>query len=102
MSDDQKLKRKCVSQHDGMVVPPQKRTSTKKKLDFPWSKVWDLAILSFWDKAEGKPSKIASALKEMGIDPCPTYDQICSRMETIAFNDSKDDYFTSMFFCLLK
>lgn len=76
----------------------------KKKVKthtFPWSVSYDVNICALWDCCNGKPQHIAKLMLELGISPCPTYDQVRSRITTEEFKDTQSDWIESklIFYC---
>lgn len=90
---EQKAKRKTRTS-DSSDVEPQKQQRTRKPHvhAFPWSTSYDINICAVWEAASGKPQIISKILHELGVDPCPTYDQVRSRIGTQEFKDTKLEF----------
>ena len=85
----------AITDSDGNQQKKQ-RTCVKHVHGFPWSTSYDVNICALWELANGQPAVIPKLMKELGIVPCPTYDQVRSRITTQEVLDTRNDWLESM------
>lgn len=71
---------------------PRPTKKSKHIPSFPWSKSYDLNVCAVWDAAKGQPATISKILDELGVRPCPSYNQVRARITTQEFKETKEEF----------